>query len=171
MDARIAILLDKQDIYEVLARFMRSCDRGDPESLRRCYHPGAVEDHAGGYLGDAQAWIDSIEPLLVHPRTLMTHVLSNVLIEVDGDAARSEAYITTTSRRKVDGELTDIQTMARAVDRFERRAGRWAIAHRVLVMEWCTEYPASETWGRGTVAADPSRIARGQKYPADAVYR
>lgn len=99
MDARIAALLDKQDIYEVLAHFMRACDRGDPESLRRCYHPGAVEDHAGGYLGDAHAWIDSIEPVLVYSRTVMTQVLSNVLIDVDGDVAARRP----TSRQRVGG--------------------------------------------------------------------
>ena len=169
-DDALQELLDKQAIYEVVARFMRACDRGDPDDLRTCYHPGAIEDHAGGYVGDAQAWIDTIVPTLTHPKTLMTHVLTNVLIEVRGDVASSEAYVTTTGRRPIEGELLDVQTLARCIDRFERRDGEWRIAHRTLVMEWCTERPTSESWGKGTISKDPSKLKRGLKFPADPIY-
>jgi len=44
-DPEIQALLDKQTITEVLTRYLRSVDRGDVETLRECYLPGAVEDH------------------------------------------------------------------------------------------------------------------------------
>lgn len=160
-------LIAKQEIYEVLARFMRACDRGDAAALHECYHDDAIEDHAGRYVGDAHAWVDSIEPNITRPQALMTHVLSNVLIEVAGDAAVSEAYVTTTSRRELHGERFDVQTLSRCIDRFERRDGRWRIKHRKLVMEWCTERPTSETWGFGLLHADVAAIPRGRKHPDD----
>ncbi|MFJ2028682.1 nuclear transport factor 2 family protein [Streptosporangium sp. NPDC087985] len=170
MESRIQDLLAKQDIADVLARFMRACDRGDVAALRQCYHAGAIEDHAGKYFGDAQEWIDTIADRITAPDHLTTHVLSNILVDVDGDTARAEAYVTTTSRRLIDGQSWDVQTQSRLIDRFDRIAGDWRISHRVLVMEWCREYPSSESWGLGTSFADPSGIARGAKYPHDPVY-
>jgi SnoaL-like domain len=39
-------LLDKQEITELLTRYLRSVDRGDVATLRSCYLPGATEDTA-----------------------------------------------------------------------------------------------------------------------------
>jgi hypothetical protein len=44
--AALQVLLDKQEIAELLTRYLRSVDRGDVASLRSCYLPGATEDHA-----------------------------------------------------------------------------------------------------------------------------
>jgi hypothetical protein len=166
--AQVRELLDKQAITEVLARFMRACDRGDPAGLRECFHPDAVEDHGGTYLGPASAWVDSIEAVLTHPRTKMTHCMTNVLIEVRGDQAASEAYVTTTSRVRVGAELVDSTSCSRVLDRFERRDGVWRIAHRRLRFEWSTTRPADETWS--ALGADPATLKRGGKYPDDDVY-
>jgi hypothetical protein len=167
-DAAVAELLDKQAITEVLARFMRACDRGDPDSLRACFHPDATEDHGGTYLGPASAWVDSIEPTLMHPRTRMTHCMTNVLIDVHGDVAGSEAYVTTTSRVRIDDELQDSTTCSRLIDRFERRDGEWRIAHRRLRFEWSALRPADDRWK--AMGADPAGLLRGGKYPDDDVY-
>ena len=40
-------MLAKHRIREVLSRYARAIDRGDGELLRTCYHPDAVEEHAG----------------------------------------------------------------------------------------------------------------------------
>jgi ketosteroid isomerase-like protein len=161
-------LLDKQSITEVLARFMRACDRGDPAALRACFHPDAIEDHGGTYLGPASDWVDSIEAVLVHPKTRMTHCMTNVLVEVHGDVAACEAYVNTTSRVRVDGELCDSITCSRLVDRFERRDGEWRIAHRRLRFEWAATRPADDSWKGLRVQADD--LKRGGKYPDDDIY-
>jgi len=170
MADRLAELMDKQEIHDVLARFMRACDRGDVAALHACYHDDAIEDHAGRYVGDAHEWVDSIAPNITNPDALMTHVLTNVLVELSGDVAVSEAYVTTTSRRNLNGGLFDVQTLARCIDRFERRDGTWRIAHRKLVMEWCREAPTSETWGHGVLHPDVAAIPRGRKFPDDWVH-
>jgi SnoaL-like domain len=53
-------LLDKQEITELLTRYLRSVDRGDVATLRSCYLPGATEDHGGLFAGPAQDYVDSI---------------------------------------------------------------------------------------------------------------
>ena len=46
-DPALQALLDKQEIAELLTRYLRSVDRGDVDTLRACYLPGATEDHGG----------------------------------------------------------------------------------------------------------------------------
>lgn len=168
-DPAVQSLLDKQDITEVLMRYSRGADRADTDLIRDCYHPDATEDHGGVFKGRAMDYIDVIAPQL--PKlAVISHAVSNILIELNGDFADVEAYITTFCRMKKDGEKFDTLTLARTIDRFERRAGRWRIAARRLTWEWQHEMPMRETWGRGLMAPDPAVLVRGGKKPHDRLY-
>jgi len=168
--AALQVMLDKQAIYEVLIRYCRGADRGDADLIAQAYHDDAIEDHGGTFEGPASDYLEMLRKVLPSaPR--MTHATTNVLIEVDGDVARAESYIMTFSRRDqgVDDPF-DSLTMARVIDRFERRDGRWAIAHRRLAWEWNHEMPLKESWGRGAIASDPDALTRGAKKPDDILY-
>jgi hypothetical protein len=169
-DPAVQSLLDKQEITEVLIRYSRAVDRADIELLRACYHADATEDHGGIFSGSAHDYIAKIAPLLPRAGT-MTHAVSNILVELDGAYARVEAYITTFARMRKDGERFDTLTLARTVDRFERRDGTWRIAARRLTWEWHHEMPFLETWGRGLMAPDPTVLVRGGKKPDDLLYQ
>jgi len=52
-DPALRALLDKLQIAELLTRYLRSVDRGDVDTLRACYLPGATEDHGGLFAGPA----------------------------------------------------------------------------------------------------------------------
>ena len=71
----------------------------------------------------------------VHAEVLRhSHQITNVLIEVDGDRAVSESYVTVCLRTKPhEGGVTDIESRGRYLDRWSRRDGRWAIEHRQYV--------------------------------------
>jgi len=168
-DRDIQALLDKQAITEVLYRYCRAVDRADLDLLRACYHPDATEDHGGTFNGSAADYIAGIAPIL--PRGgIMTHTTANILITVDGDAAMAESHILAFARMKKDGEKFDTLTLARVVDRMERRDEVWRIAARRLAWEWNHEMPMAETWGRGLLAPDPTVLVRGAKIPNDIVY-
>lgn len=165
----IQALLDKQAITEVLASYCRAVDRADIPLLKACYHDDATEDHGGTFNGSATAYIESIAPIL--PRGgIMTHTTTNVLIALDGDSAQVESHILAFARLKKDGEKFDTLTLARAVDRFEKRGGTWRIAARRMVWEWNHEMPMAETWGRGIIAPDATVLVRGRKTPDDLIY-
>ncbi len=68
LPAAVQALIDKNDITELLTRYMRSIDRGDIATLRACYAPDATEEHGGIYSGPAQGYIDTIERALTNPR-------------------------------------------------------------------------------------------------------
>lgn len=163
-------LLDRQEIEDVLVGYARGADRGDAELIAAAYHGDAIEDHGGTFLGSATDYVAMLRKVLPHaPR--MSHIITNILIELDGvDRARSECYFLTFSRRESDGESFDSLTMARAIDRFEKRDGAWKIAHRRLAWEWNHEMPLNESWGRGLIAPDPSKLTRGAKKPDDILY-
>jgi len=170
-DDQIQGLLDKQAITEVLTKYFRSVDRGDVETVRSCYLDGATEDHGGLWAGPAEEYVESIAKSVTHPKSLTSHVLSNVLIELDGDAAHVESYATTFARVKSEGERFDCFVGARIVDRMERRDGRWGIAHRQLLWEWNLDVPSNETWVRGYLTPYETLMRHGTKFPDDPVFR
>jgi hypothetical protein len=169
----LAALLDKQEITELLTRYLRSVDRGDVATLRSCYLPGATEDHGGLFAGPAEAYVDGIERDLTHPRSRTSHNMTNLLIEVNGDVATAESYCITFARIKANGEYFHSFVGARMIDRLERRDGdprTWGIAHRQLIWDWNHDAPAAEHWMQGLLAPDLSVLRLSGKFPADPVY-
>lgn len=162
-------LLDRQEIEDVLLGYARGADRGDADLIAAAYHPDAIEDHGGTFLGPAADYVALMRKVLPHaPR--MSHIVTNLAITLDGDDAVSEAYFLTFSRREGIPDPFDSLTMARIVDRWERRDSAWKIAHRRLAWEWNHEMPLAESWGRGQIVPDPSLLVRGGKKPDDILY-
>ena len=64
-----------------------------------------------------------------------SHQVSNIIIELDGDNAGSESYVTATLRMVRDDRLVEMRVISRYLDTWSRRNGRWAIDHRIAVME------------------------------------
>jgi hypothetical protein len=169
LPAAVQEMLDKSDIGDLLTRYMRAIDRGDIATLRSCYAPQATEEHGGIYSGPAQGYIDTIERALANPRLVATHAISNVLIEVAGDEARSEHYVLALTRVKADGVVSDSLVATRIVDDLVRHEGRWAIARRRLRFDWAHDIgPRPDTWVYGTL--DPATLLQSAKFPADIVY-
>ena len=133
-DARLEVLLAKQEIEEVVLRYCRGIDRMDQALVRSCYHPDATDEH-GSFSGGVEAYIAFAWKLLPRYDATM-HFVGNVLIEVEGDVARSEAYCIAHHRKQEGPPPSNLATGCRYVDRFERRDGEWRIAKRVVTTEW-----------------------------------
>ncbi len=143
-------LLARQEIADVILRYARGIDRLDFDLVRSCYHPDAYDDH-GAFAGTLDEFIEAARSFL--PRwTATQHFMGNMLIEVDGDLARAETYAVASHRREdTTGTGKDDVLGIRYVDRFERRAGAWKIAHRVVVTEWRRVDPVEGAKGRDQV--------------------
>jgi hypothetical protein len=169
LPAGVQALLDKSEITELLTRYLRAIDRGDIATLRACYLPYATEEHGGIYSGPAQGYIDTIEAALTHPRAVATHALTNVLIEVEGDEARSEHYVLAMTRIKVDGVVSDSLVATRIIDDLRRHDGRWGIARRRLRFDWAHDVgPRPDLWLYGQ--QDPATLLHSSKFPDDILY-
>ena len=155
-------LIARAEITDVLTRYARGADRCDWATVRACYHPDAHDDH-GLYNGGVEGLMVFLQQ--VAGRLLATtHQIGNLLIELDGDAARTEAYcFVWYQRTDRQGALRSVAQGVRYLDRFERREGRWAIARRTVVLDWehlfepGAQPPIAPGWQRGARgAADPS---------------
>lgn len=58
-----------------------------------------------------------------------------MVIELGGSNAASEAYVTANLRMMRDGKPLQMTVLSRCIDRWSRRDGKWAIDHRIAVMD------------------------------------
>jgi hypothetical protein len=138
-------LLDKQAITEVLYRFCRGVDRNDEELMLSCYHPGARDSH-GIFDGPGDEYVVYLRPVLQSFDSIQ-HVIGNVLIELDGDLAWSESYVTAYHvQRDEAGTPTQLIVSGRYVDRFERRDDDWRIVDRQFLADWSRVDVGIQEW-------------------------
>ncbi len=162
MTLDLANLSARAEITDVLTNYVRGADRNDWDLVRRCYHPDAHDDH-GLYSGDVDGLIAFLSGLAA-TLSATFHQLGTPHIETGVDTARAETYcLGWYERLGNDDTVRSIAQGVRYLDQFERRDGRWAIANRVVVLDWEHVFtpgrpsaPAA-TWQRGARAeADPS---------------
>ncbi len=133
--ADVETLAAKQAITEVLHRYCRAMDRMDVELARDCYHPDGIDQHSGQYSGPGKGWADWTDEL--HAPMLMTqHKMTNILIEVEGDEAWSEAYFYVILRMPHGDKIIDVTAGGRHIDYFRCVDGVWAIQHRRTINDW-----------------------------------
>lgn len=65
----------------------------------------------------------------------MMHEVSNILIEVDGDAARSEYYVKTIAYNEAE-KRPELMSLAHLADAYEHRDGRWWIVQSRITPGW-----------------------------------
>jgi hypothetical protein len=158
-------LLARQEITEVLYRYARGCDRADEEALRACFHPDSVHAH-GGFHGLSADFI-GFAMQIVRPLMSSTHMITNVIIELNGDRAVSECHFLAHHRRLKDpnpGE-EDMFLKGRYLDRFERRDGIWKISSRTGLHDFERVLDPADR----TLANAPTE-QRGRKQPDDPIY-
>ena len=148
-------LVAKQAITEVIYRYCRALDRMDRPLADTVWHPEGTADYGPTmFQGTGAGFLDWVWP--THASMLgHSHQIANVLIEVDDDTAGSEAYVTATLWAAfAPGELTQIVSRGRYVDRWARRGGVWAIEHRRFLDDFTTM-----TALPGVAPADPGATA------------
>ena len=139
-DADLAALLARREIRDQLSRYCRALDRMDKPLAYAVWHEDGTASYLGMYEGTGRGFVDWVwkqhEPMQCH-----SHQITNVLAQVEGDAARSEAYVTVVLWLAPDAEgaRMEIVVRGRYLDRWSRRDGRWAIDHRVHVVDTHTQ--------------------------------
>jgi hypothetical protein len=158
-------LLARQEITEVLYRYCRGCDRADEEALRACFHPDSVHSH-GGFKGRSAEFI-GLAMQIVRQLISSTHMVTNVMIELNGDRAVSECHFLAHHRRiKGSGAgEEDMFLKGRYLDRFERRDGTWKIAGRIGLHDFERVLDPADR----TLAGAPAEQL-GRKKPDDPIY-
>jgi hypothetical protein len=159
-DARLAQLLDRQEIMDCLHRYTRGVDRVDPDLIRSAFHPDAIDHHGpvNGSVDDFLAWWLPQQP----PREVSQHYISNTTIDLDGDTAHAETYFTYYHKAFGAPEMT--LSGGRYADRLERREDGWRIALRVVIREWSMVADGTRTGDY--LSAIPPRSRRDRTDPS-----
>lgn len=126
---------DRQAITDQIYRYCRAMDRIDHELGYSIWHEDGTADYgADVFVGSGRDFIDFV--CVQHGHVLVhSHQVTNIIIELDGDTAASEAYVTARLRIERDGKLLQMVVLSRYLDRWSKRGGRWAIDHRETVMD------------------------------------
>jgi hypothetical protein len=115
----------KQAITEVLFRYCHAVDRLDGDLASRIWHPDGVAHYEDVFEGTGTELMEFV--FEQHRKADATsHQLANVLIEIQGDRATSESYVTACIR---SGGY-DITVRGRYSDRWSCRSGQWGIDER-----------------------------------------
>lgn len=169
---KLAELLDKQALAEVVARYCRAIDRIDVDLLKSVYHSDATDSH-GSFEGNAHQFADFIVQRMAETTSYGFHTVTHSLFEVDGDIASGESYYVGyhripagreaierfygadyADRAEAEGTIGDeheYECGGRYIDRYARRDGVWRIAARKITNEWSRCAPVSHVKGQGDV--------------------
>lgn len=169
LEAKVAYLSDRQQIHDVYLRYMRGFDRNDVELLKSAFWPD-VQINYGSQSNSLDEFI--VRHLNLHTKELASwgHLITNETVDIAGDVAHVETYVTALFRPKDDNSsFAGGATIAggRYIDRLDRRNGEWRIAVREFISHFYantksvfpeTTWPRSDcargTWDR----RDPSYL-------------
>ena len=136
-------LIDRAEIHDCMARYVRGVDRGDADLMRSAYHTDAYDDHVD-YKGDVEGFIKWLDGRFA-PFVNSMHHIGDSFIEFAGpDVAFVETqYASRRLRQPTSEEAAKLgandmvmrQSWGRYLDRFERRNGEWRIARRIVIVD------------------------------------
>jgi 3-phenylpropionate/cinnamic acid dioxygenase small subunit len=131
----VRALLDRQQIADLCVRYTTALDTKDWALLESCFTESPAFVHPGGRLDGFPAILARTSAALT-PLDVTQHLLGNVVVEVDGAAARSSCYFRAQHvRTGTPGGDTYIIAGSYA-DRLIRTSTGWRIAERVQTYMW-----------------------------------
>ena len=138
-DDALRVQLVKQEIRDALSRYCRAMDRRDEPLAAATWHPDGTADYGDTFRGTGEGfakWVTEIH--LGFERH--SHQISNVLVEVAGERAVSEAYVAVAlwGAPAGDGSVMQVTSRGRYLDRWSLRNGRWAVDDRHYVEDFTT---------------------------------
>ena len=131
-------LLSWHQIYDLLCDYMRAQDRLEPALHRSVFHDDATTDY-GAFKGSADDFVAYAQGVLADHDS-NHHMIGQVRIDFEGETAFGEVHFQAFHRVSEN----DLWVSGRYVDRYERRAGAWKIAHRSELVDWLRVEPASD---------------------------
>jgi|SRR6185437_2336954 len=143
-ETKVRDLISREEIYHLLCDYMHAQDRLDPVLHRSVFHDDATTDY-GAYVGGPDGFVVFAQGIL-NEHLANHHMIGQAKIDVEGDVAFGEVYFQAHHRLVEEGEEKDLFVSGRYVDRYERRSGKWKIAHRSERIDWVRSEPRADDW-------------------------
>jgi hypothetical protein len=142
LEEKLADVSDRLQIHDVYVRYMRGFDRSDVELMRTAFWPD-VQINYGRQSNTFDEFIE--RHLKLHTTQLATwgHLLTNESVEIHGDIAHVETYVTALWVPKDERSFAYGKPIVsgRYIDRLDRRNGEW----RITVREFVPHFALSAT--------------------------
>jgi hypothetical protein len=127
---------DREAITDQIYRYCRAMDRMDAQLGYSIWHEDGTADYGPEvFQGLGRDFIDHVNKqhanLLHH-----SHQMSNIVIELNGDRAGSESYVTASLRMQRGDALKQMTVWSRYIDTWSKRDGLWALDHRIAVRDF-----------------------------------
>jgi len=155
-DPRLQGLLDREAIRDVLSRYCRGLDRMDRAMAESVWWADGTAFYDGIFEGTGHEFVEWVWQAHAGMER-HSHQITNVLIDLDGDVAKSEAYVTVVlwTLADSDGKQAELIGRGRYLDRWSKRGAAWAIDHRIHLLDMSTVFPLA----RNDVSAGSRRDA------------
>ena len=146
LEAEVRDLAARRDINDCLCRYMRGQDRLDPALHRSAFHEdawvdcGLMNGTADEFVAFAQGFLGDIEG--------SQHIIGQVQLSVNGDAASGEVYFFAWHRLHENGVPTDLLVAGRYIDEYACRDEDWRIVRRRELIDWAKSTPAADQFLR-----------------------
>ncbi len=151
---------DRLEIMAQIYTYCRAVDRIDVELGYSVFHPDSRAIFPN-FENSGHNWIDTVCKL--HRGLLYTsHQVTNVIINVNGDRAGSEAYVTARNRLQEGDKVVERLHVGRYVDEWSRRDGLWKIDKRECVIDFNSSSEVTQMY-------DAHRARRDKTDPSYAV--
>lgn len=148
--ALLTELRDREEIRALMYRYARGVDRGDYDVITSAFLPGATDKH-GHFDGPADEFARGVVDRGDAAQIAGNHHITNIVIELDGDRARTETYFIAFHPHLDSGVKVEMGVLSgRYLDELERVDGRWGIARRRVVSDWCRADVPGPPWLRTT---------------------
>ncbi|WP_448624270.1 nuclear transport factor 2 family protein [Geodermatophilus sp. URMC 64] len=131
----VRALADQQAIADQCVRYTLALDTRDWALLESCFTDSPVFVHPGGRLEGFPAILARTTAALT-PLDATQHLLGSVLVEVDGDTARSISYFQAQHVRAGTPGGDTYLIAGSYTDRWLRTPAGWRIAERVQAYMW-----------------------------------
>ena len=147
---------DVQAITKQIYLYCRAMDRMDVNLGYSIWHADGEADYGEAiFQGTGRGFVDWVTK--THAGMVRhSHQVSNIIVNLDGDRAASESYVTAALRMENADGLVEITTRGRYLDRWSCREGRWAIDRRVYVHDFDDVRRIEATQIAGTSTRDRS---------------
>ncbi len=134
-------LIAKDAIRETIYNYCRVLDRMDKQGAYDLWNENSVALYHGIYEGTGPGFIDWVWEAHAQMER-HSHQVTNIMIEVDGDTAVSESYVTATLWLPVEeeGKVLEIVSRGRYLDNWSLQPGRdgalrWGLDRRENVTD------------------------------------
>lgn len=146
---RLATVADKAEIVQCIVRVARGEDRRDEQLIGSGFAPDAIIDMGvfRGSYPEYIGWVVPGDPSL----PVTSHALGQSYIELDGEAARVETYVTSYHRVDTGDEHRDTVIGGRYLDVLAKRGDVWLIVERTLLYDWFRDDGVAVDWSEGVM--------------------